>query len=101
MPGIKRTPSSSAVAFASAMPSIAAGVRIAMGVGWMCLVAAEMFGVSTNGLGYKLWWHYHLHQMDFVIVYMLLLGFLGFFIDKIFRFYVDCILLKWRKGVTL
>ena len=89
------------VALPSALPSIAAGVRIAMGVGWMCLVAAEMFGVSNNGLGYKIWWHYHLHQMDFVVVYMLLLGFLGLLIDRIFRHYVDDRMLKWREGVVM
>ncbi|MCD4801256.1 MAG: ABC transporter permease, partial [Methanococcoides sp.] len=76
------------VALPSALPSIASGIRISMGVGWMCLVAAEMFGVSTNGLGYKIWWHYYLHQMDFVLVYMLILGFLGLFIDRVFRWYV-------------
>lgn len=89
------------VAFSSALPSIAAGIRIAMGVGWMCLVAAEMFGVSTNGLGYRIWWHYYLHQMDFVLVYMLLLGFLGLLIDRVFRHYVDDRMLKWRTGVVM
>ncbi|NPE29631.1 ABC transporter permease [Methanococcoides sp. SA1] len=88
------------VALPSALPSIASGIRISMGVGWMCLVAAEMFGVSTNGLGYKIWWHYYLHQMDFVLVYMLILGFLGLFIDRLFRWYVDGQLLKWRTGVV-
>ncbi|SES78901.1 NitT/TauT family transport system permease protein [Methanococcoides vulcani] len=89
------------VAFPSALPSIASGIRIAMGVGWMCLVAAEMFGVSSSGLGYKIWWHYYLHQMDFVLVYMLILGFLGLLIDRIFRWYVDGRLLKWRAGVVV
>ncbi|WP_305065226.1 ABC transporter permease [Methanococcoides sp.] len=89
------------VALPSALPSIASGIRISMGVGWMCLVAAEMFGVSTNGLGYKIWWHYYLHQMDFVLVYMLILGFLGLFIDRLFRWYVDGQLLKWRAGVVV
>ncbi|WP_094226825.1 ABC transporter permease subunit [Methanolobus psychrotolerans] len=89
------------VALPSALPSIAAGIRIAMGVGWMCLVAAEMFGVSRNGLGYKIWHHYYLHNMDFVLVYMLLLGFLGLFIDRLLRYYIDGKLLKWRKGVVI
>lgn len=89
------------VALPSALPSIAAGMRIAMGVGWMCLVAAEMFGVSKNGLGYKIWWHYYLHQMDSVLVYMLLLGFIGLVIDRVFRHYVDKRLLKWREGVVM
>lgn len=89
------------VALPSALPSIAAGIRIAMGVGWMCLVAAEMFGVSRNGLGYKIWHHYYLHNMDLVMVYMLLLGFLGLFIDRVLRYYIDGKLLKWRKGVVI
>ncbi len=89
------------VALPSSLPSIAAGIRIAMGVGWMCLVAAEMFGVSKAGLGYKIWWHYYLHQMDFVLVYMLILGFLGLLIDRLFRWYVDGRLLRWRTGVMM
>ncbi len=89
------------VALPYALPSIAAGIRIAMGVGWMCLVAAEMFGVSRNGLGYKIWHHYYLHNMDFVLVYMLILGFLGLFIDRLLRYYIDGKLLRWRKGVVI
>ncbi|MBN2110741.1 MAG: ABC transporter permease [Methanosarcinaceae archaeon] len=89
------------VALPSALPSIAAGIRIAMGVGWMCLVAAEMFGVSKNGLGYKIWHHYYLHNMDFVLVYMLVLGFLGLLIDRLLRLYVEGRLLKWRTGMVI
>jgi len=86
------------VALPAAIPAIASGVRIAMGVGWMCLVAAEMFGVSTYGLGYQLWHNYYLHQMPNVVVYMLILGFTGLIIDRIFRNYVDRQLLRWRAG---
>ncbi len=28
------------------------GIRIGMGIGWMCIVAAEMIGVQGGGLGY-------------------------------------------------
>jgi len=89
------------IAIPSAMPSIVAGIRIAMGVGWMCLVAAEMFGASERGLGYQLWFNYYLHRMNFVVVYMLLLGFLGLFIDHFFRYYVDAKLLKWTAGTVV
>ena len=89
------------IAIPSAMPSIAAGIRIAMGVGWMCLVAAEMFGVSNRGLGYQIWHNYYLHRMDFVLVYMLLLGFIGLFIDRFFRYYVDEKLLRWKSGTVM
>jgi NitT/TauT family transport system permease protein len=89
------------VALPSALPSIAAGIRIAMGVGWMCLVAAEMFGVGRYGLGYQMWRSSDLHRMDFVLVYMLILGFLGLLIDRLLRYYIDGKLLKWRKGVVI
>lgn len=88
------------IALPSALPSIAAGIRIAIGVGWMCLVAAEMFGVSKYGLGFKIWHHYYLHQMDMVLVYMMVLGFLGLFIDKVLRYIIDERLLKWQAGVV-
>ncbi|MDD5420158.1 MAG: ABC transporter permease [Methanomicrobiaceae archaeon] len=86
------------VALPAATPSIVSGIRIAMGVGWMCLVAAEMFGVSRFGLGQKIWWYYYLHQMPNVVVYMLVLGFIGLLLDRLFRHYVGNMLLKWQSG---
>jgi NitT/TauT family transport system permease protein len=86
------------IAFPAALPSVISGVRIATGVGWMCLVAAELFGVSNNGLGRDLWFFYDLHQMDCVVVYMLLLGLIGLAIDIVFRYYFEGRLLKWRTG---
>ncbi|HWQ68078.1 MAG TPA: ABC transporter permease [Methanospirillum sp.] len=86
------------IALPAALPHLAAGFRIASGVAWMCLVAAEMFGVSRFGLGQKIWWFYNLHQMDNVLVYMLLLGFIGLFIDYLFRYGMQRSLLRWRVG---
>ncbi|MDT8357134.1 MAG: ABC transporter permease [Methanomicrobiaceae archaeon] len=89
------------VAFPSAIPSIATGVRVAMGVGWMCLVAAELFVGGRAGLGRQLWVSYSLQQIPNVVVYMLLLGLLGLGIDVVFRHLVDQRLLKWRKGEVM
>jgi len=86
------------IAFPAALPSVAAGIRIATGVGWMCLVAAELFGVSNYGLGQKLWWFYNLHQMDSVVVYMIILGVIGLCFDMLFRYFIDRQFLKWRTG---
>jgi len=86
------------IAFPAALPSVAAGIQIASGVGWMCLVAAELFGVSNNGLGMALWFYYNLHQMDSVVVYMILLGLSGLFFDMAFRYYIDRHFLRWRTG---
>jgi NitT/TauT family transport system permease protein len=86
------------IAFPSALPSVATGIRIATGVGWMCLVAAELFGVSNSGLGRNLWHYYDLHQMDAVVVYMILLGLIGLSLDMLFRYWIDRHFLKWRTG---
>jgi len=86
------------IALPAALPSVVSGIRIATGVGWMCLVAAELFGVSNYGLGQKLWFYYSLHQMDSVVVYMILLGMIGLAFDMVFRYYVDRHFLKWRTG---
>lgn len=88
------------IAFPFALPSIAGGIRIAMGIAWMCLVAAEEFGVSTSGLGYKIWSYYYLHEMDYVLLYMIVLGLLGLLIDRSFRYVVEERMLKWRVGLT-
>nr|WP_320160047.1 ABC transporter permease [uncultured Methanoregula sp.] len=86
------------IAFPAALPSVASGIRIACGVGWMCLVAAELFGVSNNGLGMALWNYYNLHRMDCVVVYMILLGLTGLVLDMAFRYYIERHFLKWRTG---
>ena len=87
------------VALPFALPSIAGGIRIAMGIAWMCLVAAEMFGVSKNGLGFKIWDSYGHYRMDEVFMYMIVLGLLGLLIDHTFRYFVEERMLKWRVGL--
>jgi len=88
------------VALPYSLPSIAAGIRIAMGIAWMCLVAAEMFGVSKNGLGFKIWDSYGHYRMDEVFMYMIVLGLLGLAIDRTFRYVVEERMLKWQVGLT-
>ncbi|HPR67166.1 MAG TPA: ABC transporter permease, partial [Methanothrix sp.] len=71
-----------------------------MGIAWMCIVAAEMFGASTrSGLGYRLWDYYSLHMMDLVFLYMIVLGLLGLLIDRSFRYVVQEKLLRWQEGL--
>jgi NitT/TauT family transport system permease protein len=86
------------IAFPSALPSVVSGIRVATGVAWMCLVAAELFGVSNSGLGKNLWFYYNLHRMDCVVVYMILLGLIGLVIDMVFRYIIDRYFLKWQTG---
>ncbi len=82
-------------------PEITAGIRVSMGIGWMCLVGAEIFGAGTGkfGLGKNLWTYYNLHQMDSVVVYMLVLGVIGIVIDILFRHYVDKQTVRWQNNM--
>jgi NitT/TauT family transport system permease protein len=89
------------VALPFALPSIATGTRVGMGVGWMCVVAAEMFGVSKNGLGFRLFNEfYYWKQMDYVIAYMLILGLVSLLLDRVFRHFVEDKLFRWKKGIV-
>ena len=89
------------VAIPHALPSIATGTRVGMGVGWMCVVAAEMFGVSDSGLGYRLFQKfYYLHQMDYVVAYMFILGLVALCLDRLFRHFVEDKLFRWKKGIV-
>jgi len=91
-----------AVAFPSALPFITTGIRIGTGVGWMCIVAAEYFGVSKSGLGYRLWIEgYWLHHMDNFLAYMIAIGLVALFLDRFFRFLFEEKLLKWRKEIVV
>ncbi len=84
-----------------ALPYIFSGIGTGMGVGWMCVVAAEIFGVSDSGIGYRLFQRfYHFHQMDYALVYMLLLGFVSLTMDAIFRKLVIDRFLKWKRGIV-
>jgi NitT/TauT family transport system permease protein len=89
------------VAIPYALPSIATGTRVGMGVAWMCVVAAEMFSVTNYGLGYRLIViFFNLHQMDYVVAYMLILGLLALGLDRVFRHFVEEKLFKWKKGIV-
>ena len=89
------------VAIPFSLPYIATGIRVGMGVGWMCLVAAEYFGVSRYGLGYRLLCiFFPLQMMNKVVAYVILLGLIALVLDRVFRYFVEEHLLKWKKGMV-
>lgn len=64
----------------AALPSIFAGLRIAIGSAWMLTVTAEMVAVKS-GLGYVLWDSYYFLRYDLVIAAMVSIGLLGYLSD--------------------
>lgn len=61
----------------AALPVIFPGLRIALGVGWMCVVAAELIA-AQSGLGYMIQQNRVLLQTQNVVTGMITIGVVGF-----------------------
>ena len=64
------------VVFPAALPSIAAGLAIGMGVSWFSLLAGEIIS-GQYGIGYFTWNAYSLIKYTDIVVGMLIIGGLG------------------------
>ncbi len=89
----------SKVILPSAAPEIMAGLRIGFGIGWMCLVAAEMIGGGL-GLGYLVILAEQLGRTGETISAMLMIGFIGFAISYVLL-RLEKSLLRWRVEVAI
>ena len=83
----------------SAAPEIFAGLRIGFGIGFMCLVAAEMIGGGL-GLGYLVIVTEQLGRTGETISAMLVIGMIGFLINYLFQS-TEKYVLKWRREVSV
>jgi NitT/TauT family transport system permease protein len=87
------------IIFPAALPSIFAGLRIAIGSAWMLTVTAEMVAVKS-GLGYVLWDSYYFLRFDLVLAAMASIGLLGFLSDLLIKT-IAARTLHWQRGTTL
>ncbi|TAN45615.1 MAG: ABC transporter permease [Nitrospirae bacterium] len=69
------------VIFPHALPSIANGMRIGMGVTWLVLLAAEVFPGTRSGLGYMLCTACKTSDYQYTFAAMILIAVLGLSID--------------------
>jgi NitT/TauT family transport system permease protein len=73
------------VVFPAALPQIIIGLRIALGIAWLVVVAAEMIAVDS-GLGYLVIDSRNSgNRYDLVISAMILIGLIGLALDAMFR----------------
>jgi ABC-type nitrate/sulfonate/bicarbonate transport system permease component len=72
------------VVFFGALPLIFAGLRIALAVSFVVLVAAE-FVASKTGLGYLIWNSWELLQVDYMFVGIIVIGILGLITAVLFQ----------------
>lgn len=81
----------------NALPDIFTGVRVALGVCWGTLVAAELTG-TTTGLGATIFAASKFFRMDIVVVAIAIIGVIGVTMDLAMRF-LERRLIPWRgKG---
>lgn len=85
------------VALPTAMPAIAAGVRIAVSNGWMALMGAELI-VGRTGLGFLINAGQENGAPQVIIAGMLVIAVLGALLDFIVQLLMRP-LTRWRKGI--
>lgn len=73
------------IVFPAALPQIIVGLRIALGIAWLVVVAAEMIAVNS-GLGYLVIDSRNAgKRYDLVVAAILLIGVIGLVLDSCFR----------------
>lgn len=82
------------VIFPASFPAIANGLRMAIGSAWIFLVAGEMAG-TTSGLGYLVVDAKDLQSFEVVLAVIMIIGFLGFLIDKSIRSIESFVFAMW------
>ena len=83
--GLSRTQLFRRVIFPASLPQIITGIRIAMGVAWLVVVAAEMIAVNS-GLGYLIIDARNAgKRYDLVVAGMVMIGLIGMLLDLVVR----------------
>jgi len=85
------------VVLPAALPRLFAGARVALGVGFMIIVGAEMIG-TIEGLGALIMEARTFFRSDITIVGMILIGLLGFAISLALAS-LERFLLPWHRGL--
>jgi len=81
----------------SIFPNIITGLRIATGVAWMCVIAAEMMGISGAGIGYFINYMKNIGHYSNMMAGMMMIAFVGLFINGVFLL-IEKYSLKWKLG---
>lgn len=88
------------VVLPSVLPEILSGSRIALGSAWACIVAAEMIGGETIGLGRLILKYADLMMINEVVVGMLLIGIIGLLCNEVVL-QIEKRVFRWRTRISL
>ncbi len=75
--GAKRTDIFTKVVLPYTVPYLMTGITLGLGIGWMCIVAAEMLGAVGGGVGYLIWQSSQISQYDVMYAGMLMIAILS------------------------
>jgi len=81
----------------ASLPHILTGLRVGIGVAFICVIVAEMIAVN-NGLGYRITEAREYFWSDKIIAGMITIGLLGLAIDTVMS-RINNYLLRWRQGI--
>ena len=84
----------------SVLPEIAAGMRIGMGFAWLSIIAAEMIGGESVGLGFLIWKYAELISLPDIIVGMVTIGIIGFLLNEM-SIRIEGTAFRWKRAVSL
>ena len=86
------------VIFPAALPQVITGIRIALGVAWLVVVAAEMIAVNS-GLGYLIIDARNAgKRYDLVVAGMVMIGLIGLVLDLLVRRLEKFDEVRWGYG---
>jgi len=86
------------VVIPAALPDIVVGVRVALGVAWLVVVAGEMVAINS-GLGYMIIDARNAgNRYDLVVAGMVIIGVIGFLLDTLTRRLERIDEVRWRYG---
>lgn len=84
------------IALPGALPMIVAGLKLALGVALLLIVAAEMIGASS-GIGFLIWTSYQVFDLEQMYVGLIVMMFLGA-LSNLAMNELEKRLVPWRQG---
>jgi bicarbonate transport system permease protein len=65
------------------LPYIFTGLRIAIGLAWLAIIAAEIVMSGVAGIGFFIWDAYQTNNLSEVILALVYIGVVGLLLDKL------------------
>ncbi len=75
--GARRIDIFSKVILPFALPYLMTGIKVGLGIGWMCIVAAEMLGAVGGGVGYYIYASSNVGRYEYMYAGMAVIGLLS------------------------